>query len=424
MAATAKRATDPADRPTSSKPAPMLRKSNKIEPMLIDSLRESPWQPRVSISPNDLEDLKKSIRDFGFVGYIPVRRSSPADPTSPLEIVFGHRRVMAARLLGMETVPAMICQLDDAAMMRLAFVENSTQKKMTYWEEARHLKEMQDRLGLTIRKLADMLGLSRNYVHSRLQLLNLPEGSPLRIAAERNDIVMANALAFTNLSRSLDPEHLDQLLEDVRKGELNVLDLQGLERALAKASELSIVDLDEQGNVVHTATIEDQTQIKAELVDAARRKELHAYQPVRATPGVTTSRIVREAAALERRKQAQDENAAAAATVTETASNRPQGPAADAIGADLTGDPAATRADARQETAQESPLERTIRTSHSSFSRKDGLAFAMETVEQLRGIMVHLRPRVEKADFAQLDPATREELRAMRDEFAAMLASV
>ncbi len=402
MEATAKRpaATSPDQ---DGRAAPLLRKSNKIEPMLIDSLRESPWQPRLSIAPNELEDLKKSIRDFGFVGYIPVRKSDPTDPASPLEIVYGHRRVMAARLLGMETIPVMLCQLDDAAMMRLAFVENSTQKKMTYWEEARHFKEMQERLGLSVRKLAEMLGLSRNYVHSRLQLLALPEGSPLRIAAERNDIVMANALAFTNLSRSLDPDQLELLLDDVRKGELNVLDLQGLERALAKAQEIPLGELNDDGAIVRTSSIDDQEAIKAELVEAARRKELHAYQPVFAAPEIdlAPSRIAREAAALETRKLGQ-----------QVTSDHPHEAAAVAVDPVPGGD---------QPAAVDAPTDPAAAASRRGLTRKDGLAYALEAVEQLRGVLLHLRPRVEKADFDRLDPATRQELRAMRDDLSRLL---
>ncbi|MFM9106996.1 MAG: ParB/RepB/Spo0J family partition protein [Chloroflexota bacterium] len=378
MATTAIRAAASPERPESG--SPLLRKSGRIEPMLIDALQENPWQPRLSIAPHELEDLKKSIVDFGFMGYVPVRRSDPDDPSSPLEIVYGHRRVLAARMLGMQTVPAMLCDLDDAAMMRLGFVENSTQKKMTYWEEALHFQEMREQLGLSVRKLAEMLGLSRNYVHSRLTLLGLPPGSPMRVAAERNDITMANALAFANLSRTLDAHHLETLLNDLRKGTISLDDLQALDRSLARFYEISGGDPDDDGAA--PAPAPERTRSATTLVEQARRGELRA---------------AREAAAIEERRVRRDAAAATeAAAVTTSAA-----PAA----ADTPASPGASR-----------------RSAATPAPARDGLTYARETLEQLRGVLVHLRPRVAKADFGRLEPSERAELQAMRAELARLLA--
>ena len=76
--------------------AVLFEKSGKVEPAVISTLEENPWQPRLSMDPAELESLKQSIRDFGFIGYVPVRRADESDPGSPLQIVFGHRRVRAA----------------------------------------------------------------------------------------------------------------------------------------------------------------------------------------------------------------------------------------------------------------------------------------------------------------------------------------
>jgi ParB/RepB/Spo0J family partition protein len=379
MAATANSAAASPGRPDPA--STLLQKSGKIEPMLIDALQENPWQPRLSIAPNELEDLKKSIVDFGFIGYVPVRRADPDDPSSPLEIVFGHRRVLAARMLGMQTVPVMLCELDDAAMMRLAFVENSTQKKMTYWEEALHFREMRDQLGLSVRKLAELLGLSRNYVHGRLTLLNLPQGSPLRVAAERNDIAMANALVFANLARTLDEAHLETLLNDLRKGEISLDDLQALERSLAKFQEIGDGDPDDPGAAATSggAQPENRKQTQADLVEQTRRGELRA---------------AREAAALEKRRARQD---------------------AAVAGAESTAPPA-------RSTMQDASEESAARAGHSAFAAKDGLSYAREALDQLRGVLIHLRPRAGKADFSRLDPAERAELQAMRAELSELLA--
>lgn len=395
MVATAKNRPEFEKREDSAKPTAMFEKSGKVEPAMIATLRDNPWQPRHEIDPAELEPLKQSIRDFGFIGYIPVRRSDNSDPLSPLEIVYGHRRVKAAAQLGHLTVPVMMHRVSDEGMMRLAYVENATQKKMTYWEEAVHFAQMQQTLNLSIRKLADMLGTSRGYVYNRLQLLDLPEGSVLQRAAKSGEIPMTSALIFMNLAKTLDQAQLDLLIEDIRSGELNYDDLMLLQKALAEAT-VSDGQLNEEGRRVHLATLVQQT----------RQRDL--AKPVAETPTVpmpTADRLqdARWQQIARQAEQAQQQWDA-------IADDLPAGPAPERIGAiplrDLIADtaPAASLA-VPVETLAEPPTadHRPIRFESSQFAKVTAADHARRAITQLDGFLPHLRRSVGQADFSALN---------------------
>jgi ParB/RepB/Spo0J family partition protein len=382
----------------------LLKKSGKIEPMLISVLEDNPWQPRTKIDPHALEDLKKSIEDFGFIGYIPVRRGDRKDPSSPLEIVYGHRRVMAARMLGHQTVPVMLCEVSDEGMMRLAYVENATHKKMTYWEEALHFQDMQEQLGLSVRQLAEMLGTSRNYIFNRLSLLKLPEGSPMRQAAERGDIAMSNAQVFISLAKALTNEELATLLTDVRAGTLTLNDLLGLQNALDRALAAD-VELDDEGRRVQTAT----------LLDQARAKEL---RPRKIMPEVgRPTRAEREMAAAQERRDATEPTgpgtiaSAAAAKTLESAVAHPP----------ISGS-GSTRA--ASTTAANSTQSDTDAATSTVGASRDGGYYAREMIEQLEGVLTHLRQRAEKSDLALLPPEERARFDRLRSELITVLNRV
>jgi ParB/RepB/Spo0J family partition protein len=379
------------DKAASQQDGKLLRKSGKIEPTLISALQDNPWQPRTKIDPHSLEDLKKSIEDFGFIGYIPVRQADRKDPASPLEIVYGHRRVMAARMLGHQTVPVMLCEVSDEGMMRLAYVENATHKKMTYWEEAIHFQDMQEQLGLSVRQLAEMLGTSRNYVFNRLSLLKLPEGSPMRLAAERNDIAMSNAQVFVTLAKALTDDELETLLTDVRAGTLTLNDLLGLQNALDRVLG-SDADLDDEGRRVNTATLVDQArakQLRARLVAPdIGPPGLLAREGAPDTPGADSGRP---------ETAAPDQPAPRPRTMARSGNNAP-------------GDGAAQPESAAAETGPVTP--------------RDGGFYAREMIEQLQGVLIHLRPRAEKSDLGLLTPEDRARFAQLRADLIAVLNSV
>lgn len=400
----------------------LLQKSNKIEPALISTLQENPWQPRLHIDPDELENLKKSIRDFGFIGYVPVRRADESDPYSPLQIIYGHRRVKAAELVGHSTVPVMICRLDDEGMMRLGYVENSTQKRMTYWEEALHFHEMKTSLNLTVRSLADMLGVSRGYVFNRMGLLSLPEDSPLRAAAQHNDISMSNAIVFMNLAKALEPTQLEALIADVRESRITHEDIAALQKAL-DASIPKDAEVSEEGSRVITATLVDQARQKLLRSPKTTVVARDADEPL---PG---DDILRRIAEMERRRgepMSRDEQIAVRAEETrrrfaEIADDLPPGPTPEAAGA-ITLKRIMQTVELPEATAPEGPI-RLIRVEHSSFAQRQPRDYALRAIEQVRDFVPHLRANIERADFAALTEEERIQYAEAAQELCDLLQS-
>jgi ParB family chromosome partitioning protein len=97
-----------------------------------------------------------SIAAFGFMGHVEAR-PYPADPQR-LQIVFGHRRVRAAELARLTSVPVAVVPRPDEELRLASYVENATQEPLTYWEEGLYFKRMQEELFLTIVEVAALVG--------------------------------------------------------------------------------------------------------------------------------------------------------------------------------------------------------------------------------------------------------------------------
>ena len=138
----------------------------------IDRIRANPDQPRKNFDPEELDDLASSIRANGILQPIVVR----PDPSEAgqFQIVVGERRWRAAQKARLHEIPAIVRELDDAAVMELAIIENIQRSDLNPIEEATGFRQLMDRFGYTQERLAESLGKSRSHVANLLRLLNLP----------------------------------------------------------------------------------------------------------------------------------------------------------------------------------------------------------------------------------------------------------
>lgn len=136
----------------------------------LNEIRENPYQPRKEFDREALEGLAQSIQENGVLQPIILRKSS----AKGYEIVAGERRVRASRLAGLETIPAIIRDLDEDQMLELAILENLQREDLTILEEADAYKSMMDKLDLTQAEVAKRLGKSRPHVTNTIRLLKLP----------------------------------------------------------------------------------------------------------------------------------------------------------------------------------------------------------------------------------------------------------
>jgi len=160
--------------------------------LAVLEIRPNPHQPRETFDPEGLEELRDSIRAHGVLQPIVVRRAADG-----YELIAGERRWRAARLAGLERIPATVKDASDEVMLELALVENVQRRDLDSIEKARGYRNMMEQLGLTQEEVADKVGLKRSTVANHLRLLDLPED--IQGAIVRGLITMGHARALLSL---------------------------------------------------------------------------------------------------------------------------------------------------------------------------------------------------------------------------------
>ncbi len=184
----------------------------------INELRSNPYQPRRVFDQEKLVELANSIKEYGVLEPIIVKKSIKG-----YEIVAGERRTKACELVGLETIPAIVRDFTDDEMMQIALLENIQREDLTAIEEAEALNNLIKTLNITQDKLADKIGKSRSYVTNMLGLLRLPEDV-------KNDILngyitMGHAKV---LSKIEDEDTIKKFAKQIKDNHISVRDLEAL----------------------------------------------------------------------------------------------------------------------------------------------------------------------------------------------------
>ena len=136
----------------------------------VDMIEPNPFQPRMSFDQDALQELAASIRTFGLIQPITVRKT----PAGRYQIISGERRFKACRLAGMDMVPAYIRDANDQGMLEMAIVENIQRENLDPIEVAMSYQRLIDECSLTQEQMADRVGKKRASVTNYLRLLKLP----------------------------------------------------------------------------------------------------------------------------------------------------------------------------------------------------------------------------------------------------------
>lgn len=141
-------------------------------------------QPRKEFVKEDLDELVQSIREIGVLQPIVVRPIVGAASGEPqYELVMGERRLRASKQLGLETIPAVVKNTADDAMLRDALLENLHRANLNPLEEASAYQQLLADFGITQDELASRIGRSRPQITNTLRLLRLPDAVQKRVAA-------------------------------------------------------------------------------------------------------------------------------------------------------------------------------------------------------------------------------------------------
>lgn len=193
-------------------------KKEDIVEISLSELRSNPYQPRRTFDEEKLQELADSIKEFGVVEPIIVKKSIHG-----FEIVAGERRCKAARIAGLETIPAIIKDFSDEDMMQIALLENIQREDLTAIEEAEAYQNLVGKLGISQEELARRVGKSRSHVTNMIGLLKLPYDVKQFIL--NGYLSMGHARVLSKLE---DEEKILELARRVINEHLSVRDLEAI----------------------------------------------------------------------------------------------------------------------------------------------------------------------------------------------------
>ncbi|MEO6397831.1 MAG: ParB/RepB/Spo0J family partition protein [Tepidiformaceae bacterium] len=211
---------DPQPEAEVAPPSPVARRGAPDQ-LDIDLISPNPEQPRTHFEPEKLRELADSIREHGVIQPLIVTR----DADGGYRLIAGERRLQAARLSGLETVPVVIREATDAQMLELALIENIQRADLNAVEEAMAYRRLIEEYGLTQEEAAKKVGKSRTAVANSMRLLQL-EGE-IRRSLVSGEITEGHARALLGL-----PEGRGRVgaWRDVVKKKLSVRDTEGFVR--------------------------------------------------------------------------------------------------------------------------------------------------------------------------------------------------
>jgi ParB family chromosome partitioning protein len=173
----------------------------------------NPRQPRTHFNPEDLAELVHSVREFGVLQPVVVRKNSEGE----YELIMGERRTRAAREAGLDAIPAVVRETADEDLLRDALLENLHRSELNPLEEASAYQQLLEDFGITQEELATRIGRSRPQISNTIRLLKLPVPVQQRVAA--GVLSAGHARAILSLDT---PEAMQRLADKVINEDLSV----------------------------------------------------------------------------------------------------------------------------------------------------------------------------------------------------------
>lgn len=182
----------------------------------LEELRPNPYQPRKVFDENALRELADSIQKNGVFQPIIIKKSIKG-----YEIIAGERRFRAAKLAGLEKIPAIIRDFTEQQMIEIAVLENLQRENLNAIEEALAYRNMIQKLGITQEELSHRVSKSRSHVTNIIGLLRLPKEVQQMIAD--NQITMGHARALSKLE---DNDKIIELAHQIVENKLPVRNIE------------------------------------------------------------------------------------------------------------------------------------------------------------------------------------------------------
>ncbi len=183
----------------------------------LDRIEPNPEQPRLSFDEETLEELASSIREHGVLQPILVRPLGHGR----FQLIAGERRWRASEMAGLETVPALVEDIDDDTAREISIIENLQREDLSPLDEAAMYDRMIREHGYSIRKLAEKLGKDKGYLENRLRLADAPVEVRELVSLRKDTLSHAYELMKVD-----DPKKRRRLADQVARGELSLVKLR------------------------------------------------------------------------------------------------------------------------------------------------------------------------------------------------------
>ena len=220
------------------------REERTLRRVRVSDISRNPNQPRRYFDPEAIAQLAESIRQYGVLNPLTVRRA----PGGGYELVAGERRLRAARVAGLNEVPCLVIAADNQDSSAIALVENLQRRDLDFFEEAYGFRRLIDQYGLTQEEAARKVGKTQSAVANKLRLLRLSQQNMelirsagltewharclLRLEGEEERINATKYIIENDLNVSRSEQYIEQLLR--RKQDARALPAPGQPRKVVR----------------------------------------------------------------------------------------------------------------------------------------------------------------------------------------------
>ena len=234
---------------------------NQVAEIAVSEIIPNPTQPRTQFDDEALQELASSISQLGIIQPITVKKGDGGKYI----IISGERRWRASQMVGLETLPAYIREVDDENLHAMALVENIQRQDLNAIEIALGMQRLIDECGLTQEAMAEKVGKKRSTVSNYMRLLNLP--NEVQLALKEGLITMGHAKAIAGI----DAEKQVWALKKCLKKALSVRQTEELARKLAEQGE-SAPAMEEEYPESYSRLVEKLERLFSENISIKRGK--------------------------------------------------------------------------------------------------------------------------------------------------------
>ena len=229
----------------------------------VERITPNPEQPRLALDAVSLDELAASIREHGVLQPILVR---PLDG-GEYQLIAGERRWRASKAAGLDTIPALVEEIDDDTALEISIIENLQREDLSPLDEAAMYDRMVREHGYSVRRLAQKLGKDKGYLENRLRLADAPEEVRELVSLRKDTLSHAYELLKVE-----DPKKRKRLAAQVARGELTLIKLRDrIEGRPARSAPAGPLPDDEE-----PVAAEDETTDEAQAAWTGTRRDVDA----------------------------------------------------------------------------------------------------------------------------------------------------